>query len=91
MDKPTLRLLIRAKLADGRLPQDHIPRMWGGPGSGETCDGCGEIVTETQMLMEGLSKGSGADGTGVQFHITCFHLWDVERQVLGHEPSGPAE
>ena len=59
MDKPTLRLLIRAKLADGRLPQDHIPRMWGGPGSGETCDGCGEIVTKTQMLMEGLSKDGG--------------------------------
>jgi hypothetical protein len=48
-------------------------------------------VTKTQMLMEGLSKGSGADSTGVQFHITCFHLWDVERQVLGHEPSGPAD
>ena len=91
MDKPDLRILIRDKLADGRLPHDHIPRMWGGPGNGETCDGCGEIVTKTQMLMEGLSKRSGGEGPGVQFHITCFHLWDVERQVLGHEPSGPAE
>ena len=91
MDKPDLRILIRDKLADGRLPHDHIPRMWGGPGNGETCDGCGEIVTKTQMLMEGLSKRSGGEGSGVQFHITCFHLWDVERQVVGHDPSGPAK
>ena len=90
MDNPTLRILIRDKLADGRLPHDHIPRMWGGPGNGETCDGCGETVTKTQMLMEGLTKDSGAQSSGVQFHITCFHVWDVERQVLGHDPSGPA-
>lgn len=90
MDRPTLRLLIREKLADGRLPHDHIPRMWGGPGNGETCDGCGEIVTKTQMLMEGLSKDDGPAASGVRFHIACFHLWDVERQVAGHDPSGPA-
>jgi hypothetical protein len=59
--------------------------------SGQRGDGRGETVTKTQMLMEGSSKGSGAASTGVQFHITCFHLWDVERQVLGHEPSGPAD
>ena len=71
MDNPTLRILIRDKLADGRLPHDHIPRMWGGPGNGETCDGCGETVTKTQMLMEGLTKDSGAQSSGVQFHITA--------------------
>jgi len=91
MDKPTLRILIREKLADGPLPHDHIPRMWGGPGDGETCDACGEIVTKTQMLMEGLSKDSTSEGPGVQFHVQCFYVWDVERQVLGHDPSGPAE
>ncbi len=86
MDKPVLRLMIREKLADGRLPHDSIPRMWGGPGNGETCDGCGEAVAKTQMLMEGLS----AKARGVQFHVACFHVWDVERQVPGHDPSGPA-
>jgi hypothetical protein len=86
MDTPLLRLMIREKLADGRLPHDSIPRMWGAPGNGEICDGCGEIVTKTQMVMEGLSTKD----RGVQFHVTCFHVWDVERQVLGHEPSGPA-
>jgi hypothetical protein len=70
MDKPVLRLMIREKLPDGRLPHDSIPRMWGGPGNGETCDGCGEIVTKTQMVMEGLSSKD----LGVQFHVACFYV-----------------
>lgn len=86
MDRPVLRIMIRERLADGRLPHNHIPRLWGGPGNGETCDGCGETVTKGQMLMEGLS----AKSSGVQLHVACFHVWDVERQVLGHEPSQPA-
>jgi hypothetical protein len=53
MDRPALTLLIQAKLTDGRLPHNHIPRMWGGPGNGETCDGCGETVSKSQMVMEG--------------------------------------
>jgi hypothetical protein len=79
MDNATVRLLIREKLDDGRLPHDNIPRMLGGTGNGETCDGCGETVTNMQMLMEGLSTDSGAKDSCVHFHITCFHLWDVER------------
>ena len=34
MDQPILRLLIREKLADGRLPHTPVPRIWGGSGSG---------------------------------------------------------
>jgi hypothetical protein len=34
MDNPTLHLLIQEKLTDGRLPQERLPRMWGGPGPG---------------------------------------------------------
>ena len=30
MEDPTLRLLVRAKLADGRLQQRAILRVWGG-------------------------------------------------------------
>jgi hypothetical protein len=83
MDQPFLRLLIQEKLADGRLPRAPIPRVWGGPGHGETCDGCGETVTHAQLVME----GPDAKGRGVQFHVGCFHVWDVERQVPGCEPS----
>jgi hypothetical protein len=37
MEKPALRLLIQGKLVDGRLPNNHIPRIWDGPGNGEIC------------------------------------------------------
>jgi hypothetical protein len=62
----------------------------------EQCDGrcggrfdaCGEIVTKAQLIMEGITlspyRGS------IQFHVECFHIWDSERKVIGHEPSGPA-
>ena len=87
MDQPTLRLMIHDKLADGRLPHNHIPRMWGGPGNGEICDGCGETVRKTQVVMEGLS-GKDRD---VQFHVACFYVWDATRRVLGYKASGPAD
>jgi len=83
MDQPILRRLIQDKLADGRLPHGHLPRLWDGPGSRETCDGCGETVTNAQMVMGGLD----ASGRRVQFHAACFRVWDVERQVVGHAPS----
>ena len=86
MNQPILRLLIQEKLAAGRLPNTHTPRFWSGPGNGETCDGCGETVTRTQMLMWNLD----ATGGGVRFHVACFRLWDVERQMHGHMPSARA-
>jgi hypothetical protein len=84
MNPPILRLLIQEKLAAGRLPHRYNPRFWSGPGNGETCDGCDETVRKGQMLMENVD----ATGCRVQFHVACFHLWDVERQMHGHESSG---
>lgn len=86
MDKEALRLLIRDKLADGRLPHDSIPRVWGGPGNEEKCDACEKIVEKPQMLMEGIG---GEDGFGIQMHVECFSVWDRERVVAGHAPSAP--
>jgi hypothetical protein len=63
MDAPILRLLIQEKLVTGHLPHDRIPRMWGGPGSGETCDACGESVTKDQMVMENLDAVMGRPRT----------------------------
>lgn len=88
MEDHTLRLLIRRKLAEHRLPHDSIPRVWGGPGNGESCDACEETITKSQFVMEGVSSEDG--GPGVQLHVRCFHVWDAERQVPGHEASGPA-
>ena len=87
MDQTIRRLLIQEKLVDGRLPHDPLPRVCGGPGQGETCQGCAEIITKPQMLMEGISE----TGRGIQMHVRCFQVWDHERRALGHEPSGPSD
>jgi hypothetical protein len=83
MDQPFLRLLIQEKLADGRLPHTPIQRVWSGPGNEETCDGCGEAVTNAQTVMENLNTTGG----GVQFHAECFHVWDIERHLHAREQS----
>jgi len=82
MEHPFLRLLIQEKLADGRLPSAPLPRALGGPGNGQTCDGCSEAVTEAQTVVEHLD----GPGRGVRFHVACFHVWNVERQTAGLVP-----
>lgn len=79
MDRPILRILIRGKLADGRLPLKSIPRTWGGPGNGELCDACETVVTKDEFLMGGISLSQGK--RSIQFHTRCFYLWDVERRL----------
>jgi hypothetical protein len=83
MTERILRALIHEKLVARRLPYTRIPLAWGGrPGNGETCDGCEQTVTKNQMLLENLD----AVGSGVQFHVSCFHVWEAERQLHGPEP-----
>ena len=76
IDADRLRLLIRTKLRDGSLPWDSIPRVWGGKGANEICSACGEKVPPDGLVMEGI----GEKMASVQFHVGCFHMWDVERR-----------
>jgi hypothetical protein len=87
MEREALRRLIRDKLEDGRLPYNSIPRVWGGPGNGEACDGCDAVIPKTEFVIEGISL----DGGGLllrpddlrrplQLHVKCFQLWDAERR-----------
>ncbi len=77
MEPEALRRLIRNKLADGRLPQNSIPRLWGGAGNGETCDACEEVITKTQFVM-GRGQYDGRSGypvsRGAPPHVGCGAL-----------------
>ena len=86
MDEPTLRLWITAKLDEGTLPSEGMPRVWGGPGSGQPCDACEKIITNVDLEIEGIRSEGGT----VRFHVKCFQVWDAERREEGHQPSGPA-
>jgi hypothetical protein len=45
MEIEAIRVVIRQKLQDGRLPLDSMPRLWGGPADGEMCDACDMLIT----------------------------------------------
>ena len=64
MEDHALRLYIPAT-------HDSVPHVWGGPGNGETCDGCEETITKDQLVMEGVS----INGDEVQIHVKCFFFW----------------
>lgn len=85
MEQATLRHIIQRKLANGTLPHDSIPRIWGGPGNGETCDACEETISKNEFVMEGIGEAK----TSVQFHVACFYIWDKIRIVPGREETPP--
>jgi hypothetical protein len=77
MELETIRLRIRAKLANGFLPRNNFPRVSGEAGSGEPCDACAEPIPKAAVEIEGpIFKGAV-----VKFHVRCFTLWQTEREA----------
>ena len=76
LDVEALRKLVRLKLRNRTLPRD-IPRVWGGKGANEICSAFSEKIGPEGLVMEGI----GDKMASVQFHVDCFHMWDVERQL----------
>ena len=87
VNTPALRLLIRQKLADGRLPRSGVAKVWGGPGDGQQCQGCDEVIAQSDFVMEGPVLCGGRSARDVQFHVLCFHVWDDERSAVAQVPS----
>ena len=79
LELDALRLIVREKLADGRLPAAGTPRTWGGAGNGNRCDLCEEIIRKTQMMIEGASTDDAQPD--LTFHVPCFYLWETERRL----------
>ena len=82
----SLRLLIRGKLASGVLPGHECTKVFGGPSNGETCDGCGEVIANAQLMMDCIGEHYPKT---LQFHVRCFYIWDSERRATGDEPGCP--
>jgi hypothetical protein len=78
MDHESLRLLIREKLGDGRLPQECAPKIWSSASKWETCGGCDETIEARQMSIDGIDLAGGRVGS-IQLHVECFYLWNAER------------
>jgi hypothetical protein len=79
-----LHLLIRGLLESGVLPRKGLQRVSGGPGNGESCVACSDVIAKSQFAMEGI----GEHRTVLQFHVGCFSLWNTERTALAGVESG---
>jgi len=80
-----LRLLIREKLEDARLPHERISRVQSCPADGEKCDACETRITMAQFVVtEAILAGRGS----MQLHVQCFQLWDGERLPAIASPQG---
>ena len=79
MDQEALRLLIRRRIHERRLPHDGVRTVWSTPSDGETCDACDTLLTKDQVLMEGVTLNLGR--RPLQMHVRCFQMWDHERRA----------
>jgi hypothetical protein len=77
MQVDALRLFIREKLQDGRLPHERISQVESRPADGQKCDACEKkLITMAQFVVTGITlSGLGS----IQLHVECFQLWDNER------------
>ena len=71
-----LRALIRLWLAQGLLPTPGD--TWAGPGTGELCVVCGEIITPSHIEYE-IGHRAGR----LYAHQPCFALWAEEAAQSG--------
>jgi hypothetical protein len=78
MDPESIRVLIRVRMQDGRLPRDSAPQAFGHPGNGQKCSVCDEILTSDRLMMEVASNGKI-----FAFHGDCYLLWLDERRAPG--------
>jgi hypothetical protein len=44
------------------------------------CDACDRLITKEQLVMEGIAS-TLCDKKPVQFHVSCFHIWNHERRA----------
>jgi len=76
MELEAIRVLIRAKMQDGRLPRDRGPQAFGHPGNLENCGACGRVLRTSRLMME-VRKST----TGFFFHGDCYLLWIEEQRA----------
>jgi hypothetical protein len=84
-DPDALRLLVRLKLADGRLPFAGIPpTVPGVSGDGSTCDACDQALGPDDLMMVVATPrpSDPGDKRPVVLHPDCFQIWNQERRLF---------
>jgi len=70
-----LRVLVRRKLDDGRLPLDLTRTISVGNGSGNTCLACDQTITVEQVEYQAFGPRYGP---ALRLHWGCHVVWQLE-------------
>ena len=71
------RLIVRARLATGKLPRGGEARLTLNLGPVRPCDGCGSPITGMECIAE------LHDDRKLHFHGLCVEVWQSERGARG--------
>ena len=82
MNDGVLRMLIRQRLHDGRLPRNKVIELGCGSGVGQECDGCGASIDPDQRMTVGISAD---DWRTLRLHDDCFQIWELERSATADD------
>jgi hypothetical protein len=83
-DDSVLSGRVRELMKVGKLPRHRPARLWGGPGSGESCAVCGKTIGTGEVEMELQFTSEGGTGTGnYHTHARRFAVWERELQNEG--------
>jgi hypothetical protein len=83
MNDTAVRLVVRDKLAHGRLPRDRAGAVRTTNGNDEVCDACSRPVSAEDVLYKITRERSRA----FLFHASCFAIWRDEQNSMS---AGPA-
>lgn len=90
-DDTALAERVRELLRAGRLPGCSPDRVWGGFGSGrEECVACGELLAQSQVVMEAEFGGADAPSS-LSFHRDCFLILESEWRSVGLAPESTVD
>lgn len=70
-----LRLRVRERIENGRLPVMVPSHIANGNGSGRMCAACDEPITSAQVQYE---VNDERDGSRLSFHLGCHVVWQLE-------------
>jgi hypothetical protein len=73
-----LRQRARQLIGEGRLPDQHPIRIWGGSGTGEqSCSLCERVIERDEVEYE-LEYGLETGVRMTRFHFLCHAAWQLE-------------
>jgi hypothetical protein len=80
-DETIRRDQAHVAVREGKLPNRHPDRIWGGPGVGAACSVCDLPVRsdEKELEIEFARNGGNPGIDKFHLHVRCFAAWEFER------------